>query len=91
MNCYVETMQKLHHQQLLLEKSNSTHIADWLKALDEPSLEQIPTTLLNKAIELRNKMHQGSSLLIIEFILIKSSGMISIFCFIKEIAFATPP
>lgn len=60
MNCYVETMQKLHHQhyhqQQLLEESNSTHMADWLKALDEPSLKQIPTTLLNKAIELRNKM-----------------------------------
>lgn len=56
MNCYVETMQKLHHQQQLLEESNSTHIADWLKALDEPSLKQILTTLLNKAIELRNKM-----------------------------------
>jgi streptomycin 6-kinase len=55
MDCYVETMQKLHHRQLL-KKSNLPHIADWLKALDEPSLKQIPTTLLNKAIELRNKM-----------------------------------
>jgi streptomycin 6-kinase len=56
MNCYVETMQKLHYQQQLFEESNPAHIADWLKALDKPSLKQIPATLLNKAIDLRNKM-----------------------------------
>ena len=55
MDCYVETMRRLHHQQLPKE-SNPPHVADWLKVLDEPSLKQIPTTLLNKAIELRNKM-----------------------------------
>ena len=55
MDCYVETMQKLHHQQLLKEL-NPPSVADWLKALDEPSLKIIPPTLLNKAIELRNKM-----------------------------------
>lgn len=55
MDCYIETMGKIHHQ-LLLKESNSPHIADWLKALDKPSLYQIPPVLLNKAIELRNKM-----------------------------------
>ena len=55
MDCYVETMRRLHHQELPNE-SNSPYVADWLKVFDEPSLKQIPTTLLNKAIELRNKM-----------------------------------
>ncbi|WP_133129845.1 aminoglycoside phosphotransferase family protein [Legionella yabuuchiae] len=55
MDCYVETMRKLHHQQLPKE-SNPPQITDWLNVLDEPSLKQIPTALLNKAIELRNKM-----------------------------------
>lgn len=55
MDCYVETMQRLHLQQLPKE-SNHPSVANWLKVLDEPCLTQIPTTLLNKAIELRNKM-----------------------------------
>ncbi len=55
MDCDVEAMQKLHYEQLLKE-SNILQIADWLKALDQPSLKQIPATLLNKAIALRNKM-----------------------------------
>ncbi|MFT4059791.1 MAG: aminoglycoside phosphotransferase family protein [Legionella sp.] len=54
-DCYVETMRRLHFQQLPKE-SNHPSVADWLKVLDEPYLTQIPTTLLNKAIELRNKM-----------------------------------
>ncbi len=55
MDCYVETMRRLHFQQLPKE-SNHPSVADWLKVLDEPNLTQIPTTLLYKAIELRNKM-----------------------------------
>ena len=55
MDCYVETMRKLHQQQLPKE-SNPPHVIDWLKVLDEPSLKQIPIKLLNKAIELRKKM-----------------------------------
>lgn len=56
MNCYLVTMQKLHCQQLLKE-SNFPHVADWLKALDKPSLNKhIPSALLNKAIELKNKI-----------------------------------
>lgn len=55
MDCYIETMQKLHHQQLLKE-ANLPHVTDWLKVLDKPSLKRIPAILLNKAIKLRNKM-----------------------------------
>jgi streptomycin 6-kinase len=55
MDCYVETMRRLHFHQLPKE-SNHPSVADWLKVLDKLCLTQIPTTLLNKAIELRNKI-----------------------------------
>ncbi|WP_078061466.1 aminoglycoside phosphotransferase family protein [Legionella saoudiensis] len=54
MDCYIKTMQKLHlHQQPV--HSNFTHVAHWLNAFDNPSL-QIPPALLNKAITLRNRL-----------------------------------
>lgn len=55
MDHYVETMRRLHSQQLPKE-ANFPFVADWLRVLDEPFLKQIPDALLNKAIELRNKM-----------------------------------
>lgn len=62
-DCYVETMQRLHHQHLP-KKLNHPHITDWLKALNQPTLEQIPVALLNKAIELRNKLLSSTKQLI---------------------------
>ncbi|MDR3501187.1 MAG: aminoglycoside phosphotransferase family protein [Legionella sp.] len=56
MDCYVETMQRLHCNQPQFEQSNHPQVADWLQAFDSPALQQIPTVLLKKAIELRNKL-----------------------------------
>lgn len=55
MECYVKTMQKLHSKHLP-KKQNDYHIADWLKALDTPASKQIPIHILNRAIDLRNKL-----------------------------------
>ncbi|HHT0594180.1 TPA: aminoglycoside phosphotransferase family protein [Legionella anisa] len=55
MDCYVQTMQKLHNKHLV-KKQNYHHIADWLKALDAPASDQIPLSILNRAIDLRNKL-----------------------------------
>ncbi|HHF7375822.1 aminoglycoside phosphotransferase family protein [Legionella bozemanae] len=55
MDCYVQTMQKLHNKHLP-KKQNDYHIADWLKALDTPTSKQIPAFILNRAIDLRNKL-----------------------------------
>ncbi|KTD42866.1 aminoglycoside phosphotransferase family protein [Legionella parisiensis] len=55
MDCYVQTMQKLHNKHVP-KKQNVYHIADWLKALDMPASKQIPAPILNRAIDLRNKL-----------------------------------
>ncbi len=54
MDCYIKTMQKLHHHQQPVH-SNFPYVAHWLNAFDNPSL-QIPPVLLNKAITLRNRL-----------------------------------
>ncbi len=53
MDCYIETMHKLHNQHL---PKQYNHIADWLQALDQPSSKTIPALILNRAISLRNKL-----------------------------------
>lgn len=56
MDCYVETMQRLHHNQPQHNQSNHPQVADWLTVFDSPALQQIPVHLLDKAIVLRNKL-----------------------------------
>ena len=55
MDCYVKTMQKLHYQHPVNELDYPS-VADWLKVLDQAHLKQIPTVLLAKALELKNKL-----------------------------------
>lgn len=54
-NSYVEMMQKLHGKSLS-DKYKYDHIADWLTVLDNPGSEKIPASLLNRAINLRNRL-----------------------------------
>lgn len=56
MDCYVETMQRLHQHQPQLKQSPHPQVADWLKVLESPTLQQIPITMLDKAVALRNKL-----------------------------------
>lgn len=64
MDSYIETMHRLHHQHLP-KKSNYPHVSDWLNVLEQPNLKQIPPVLLNKAIELKNKLLSSSKPLIL--------------------------
>lgn len=56
MDCYVETMQRLHQHQPQLKQSPHPQVADWLKVLESPRLQQIPIPMLDKAVALRNKL-----------------------------------
>lgn len=56
MDCYVETMQRLHQHQPQLKQSPHPQVADWLTVLESPTLQQIPITMLDKAVALRNKL-----------------------------------
>lgn len=60
MGCYVKTMQKLHDKPIPLMHS-FRHIEDWLKAINQRAIDQIPKELLNKAIYLKNKLLSAPS------------------------------
>ena len=55
MDCYVETMKKLHSQSLNKEHAYP-HITEWLKSLDNLSSKHIPIQILDLAIELRDRL-----------------------------------
>ena len=55
MEAYVGVMKKLHDKHLP-NKHEYRHIMDWLKALDKLTPEQVPTHILDRAIELRDKL-----------------------------------
>lgn len=58
MDCYVNTLEKLHSNNLT-NMQNHRHIADWLKVIDKLTPDQIPKALLNRAINLRDKLLQS--------------------------------
>ncbi|MFJ1269582.1 aminoglycoside phosphotransferase family protein [Legionella lytica] len=64
MDCYVDTLQRLHHKQARFKQSNYPQVADWLKVFDSPALQAIPNALLNKAVTLSNKLLTSSKPLI---------------------------
>lgn len=55
MNCYVDTMKKLHNKSLS-NKNNYRHIRDWLSAIDHLSKDACPAHLIKKAITLKNEL-----------------------------------
>ena len=55
MDCYVNTMKKLHSNSLSIKQSYP-HIADWLKIIDNLTPDQVSTHLINRAIDLRDKL-----------------------------------
>jgi streptomycin 6-kinase len=55
MDCYINTMKKLHDKKFS-NKYEYRHIADWLKILDQLLPKEMPARLLNRALELREKL-----------------------------------
>jgi streptomycin 6-kinase len=55
MDSYVNTMKKLHDKRIP-ENHNYSHISHWLKALDNLTSDQVPVSLLNKVIHLKDSL-----------------------------------
>lgn len=60
MDSYVNTMQKLH-QKHFTSQYNFKHISDWLIAIDHLTDHRCPAPLLEKAINLKNKLLASST------------------------------
>jgi len=55
MDCYIDTMRKLHNKSLSNE-NNYHHISDWLMAIDNLQDHNFPAHLVKKAIMLKNEL-----------------------------------
>lgn len=55
MDCYASTVNKLHRKKLP-SKHNYRHISDWLKAIDRLTTNQLPAGMLDRAIQIKNKL-----------------------------------
>ncbi|WP_133127746.1 aminoglycoside phosphotransferase family protein [Legionella nagasakiensis] len=55
MDCYIDTMRKLHNK-YLSNKNNYRHIRDWLMAIDTLKDTDCPSYLVKKAIALKNEL-----------------------------------
>lgn len=58
MDCYVQTMKKLHEKKLP-DKHSYPHIRDWLTALDKINTSVLPKNMIERAIILKNKLLQS--------------------------------
>jgi streptomycin 6-kinase len=63
MDSYIGVMKKLHDKNLP-NKHRYRHITDWLKALDKLTPEQVPAHIIDRAIELRDRLLVSMGLLI---------------------------
>ena len=59
LDCYVEVMQALHSKPLA-SNHGYPHISDWLMVLDNAAPENFPPLVLNKAIEIKNRLLKTS-------------------------------
>ena len=55
MDCYIDTMKKLHSK-CLSNQNSYRHIKDWLRAIDNFSDKACPLHLIKKAIAIKNKL-----------------------------------